>query len=118
MSIIDVCGLRKVYGHRAVVDGVGFAVEEGEIFGILGPNGAGKTTIVECIGGLRRRDGGTISVAGLDPARESTGFREAIGIQLQESRLPGKQTVSEALELYSSFYSRPPMAGDCWSGWT
>lgn len=107
MSIIDVCGLRKVYGDRAVVDGVGFAVEEGEIFGILGPNGAGKTTIVECIGGLRRRDGGTISVAGLDPARESTGFREAIGIQLQDSRLPGKQTVSEALELYSSFYSRP-----------
>lgn len=107
MSIIDVCGLRKVYGDRAVVDGVGFAVEECEIFGILGPNGAGKTTIVECIGGLRRRDGGTISVAGLDPARESTGFREAIGIQLQDSRLPGKQTVSEALELYSSFYSRP-----------
>ena len=107
MSIIDVCGLRKVYGDRTVVDGVGFAVEEGEIFGILGPNGAGKTTIVECIGGLRRRDGGTISVAGLDPARESTGFREAIGIQLQDSRLPDKQTVSEALELYSSFYSRP-----------
>jgi ABC-2 type transport system ATP-binding protein len=107
MSIIDVCGLRKVYGDRAVVDGVGFAVEEGEIFGILGPNGAGKTTIVECIGGLRRRDGGTISVAGMDPARESTAFREVIGIQLQESRLPDKQTVSEALELYSSFYSRP-----------
>jgi len=107
MSIIDVRGLRKVYGTRAVVDGVSLAVEEGEVFGILGPNGAGKTTSVECVGGLRRRDGGTITVAGMDPATESTAFREAVGIQLQESRLPDKQTVSEALELYSTFYCHP-----------
>ena len=107
MSMIDVRGLRKVYGNRTVVDGVGFTVGEGEIFGILGPNGAGKTTTVECIGGLRVPDGGSISVAGMDPAREGREFRETLGFQLQESRLPDKQTVSEALELYSSFYSRP-----------
>ncbi|RIJ71217.1 ABC transporter ATP-binding protein [Nakamurella silvestris] len=107
MSMIDVRDLRKVYGGRKVVDGVSFSVEEGEIFGILGPNGAGKTTTVECIGGLRTRDGGSISVAGMDPALEGTAFREALGIQLQESRLPDKQTVEEALTLYSSFYSRP-----------
>lgn len=105
--MIDVRGLRKLYGDRTVVDGVSFSVGEGEIFGILGPNGAGKTTTVECIGGLRRPDGGTISVAGMDPAKEGTAFREALGIQLQETRLPDKQTVGEALELYSSFYSRP-----------
>ena len=107
MSMIDVRGLRKVYGNRTVVDGVGFTVGEGEIFGILGPNGAGKTTTVECIGGLRVPDGGSISVAGMDPAKEGREFRETLGFQLQESRLPDKQTVSEALELYSSFYSRP-----------
>ena len=107
MSIIDVRGLRKVYGSRTVVDGVTFAVEEGEIFGILGPNGAGKTTTVECIGGLRVADGGSISVAGMDPAKEGRAFRETLGIQLQESRLPEKQTVAEALELYASFYSHP-----------
>src|SRR6195952_6098520 len=102
MSMIEVRDLRKVYGGRAVVDGVSFAVEEGEIFGILGPNGAGKTTTVECIGGLRAADGGTISVAGMDPAKEGRAFRETLGIQLQESRLPEKQTVAEALELYAS----------------
>ena len=107
MSIIDVRGLRKVYGGRTVVDGVSFTIEEGEIFGILGPNGAGKTTTVECIGGLRVADGGTISVAGMDPAREGRAFRETVGIQLQESRLPEKQTVAEAIELYASFYSNP-----------
>ncbi|NNG36714.1 ABC transporter ATP-binding protein [Nakamurella aerolata] len=107
MAMIDVRDLRKVYGPKTVVDGVSFSVQPGEIFGILGPNGAGKTTTVECIGGLRRRDGGSISVAGMDPAGEGKAFREALGIQLQESRLPEKQTVAEALQLYSSFYSRP-----------
>jgi len=107
MSMIEVRDLRKNYGDRTVVDGVSFDVAEGEIFGILGPNGAGKTTTVECIGGLRRPDGGSIHVAGMDPTKEGTAFREALGIQLQESRLPDKQTVAEALQLYSSFYSRP-----------
>jgi len=107
MSMIDVRGLRKEYGGRPVVDGVDLSVEDGEIFGILGPNGAGKTTTVECIAGLRRPDAGTISVAGMDPSSEGTRFREALGVQLQESRLPDKQTVAEALELYSSFYARP-----------
>lgn len=106
-NIIEVKGLRKVYGSRTVVDGVSLSVEHGEIFGILGPNGAGKTTTVECIGGLRHRDGGSITVAGMDPAAEGKQFRETLGIQLQESRLPDKQTVREALQLYSSFYSNP-----------
>lgn len=105
--MIEVRDLKKSYGHKTVVDGVSFAVEQGEIFGILGPNGAGKTTSVECIGGLRKRDGGSITVAGMDPANEGKAFREALGIQLQESRLPDKQTVAEALQLYSSFYDEP-----------
>ena len=107
MSVIEVAGLRKVYGERAVVRGVSFSVEAGEIFGILGPNGAGKTTTVECIGGLRRRDGGSVTVAGMDPADEGAVFRQVLGIQLQESRLPDKMRVIEALELYASFYPDP-----------
>jgi ABC-2 type transport system ATP-binding protein len=107
MPVIEVTDLRKAYGQRTVVDGVNFSVEPGEIFGILGPNGAGKTTTVECIGGLRQRDGGTITVAGMDPAKEGSAFRELVGIQLQESRLPDKMSVIEALDLYASFYPAP-----------
>jgi ABC-type multidrug transport system ATPase subunit len=58
-AVIEVTGLTKRYGGRrvqAVVDGISFHVDKGEIFGILGPNGAGKTTAVECMEGLRRRD--------------------------------------------------------------
>ncbi|PZF85176.1 ABC transporter ATP-binding protein [Jiangella anatolica] len=107
MPIIDVTNLHKVYGSTVAVDDVSFTVEEGEIFGILGPNGAGKTTTVECIGGLRRPDGGSVRVLGLDPVRDRAEVRKVLGAQLQESELPEKITVAEALDLYASFYPSP-----------
>src|SRR3569833_3323288 len=84
MPLIEVTDLRKSYGSRVAVDGVSFTVERGEIFGILGATGAGKPTTVECLQGLRQA-----------------------GVQLQESRLPAKLRVREALELFASFYPDP-----------
>jgi ABC-2 type transport system ATP-binding protein len=107
MPLIEVTDLRKRYGTRVAVDGVSFTVERGEIFGILGTNGAGKTTTVECLQGLRQADGGTISVLGLDPATDRTALTRRVGVQLQESRLPAKLRVREALELFASFYPEP-----------
>jgi ABC-2 type transport system ATP-binding protein len=107
MAIIEVDGLVKRYGEHTAVDGVSFAVEAGEIFGILGPNGAGKTTTVECIEGLRSSSAGSIRVCGLDPQRDDSELRQVLGAQLQESELPDKLKVGEAMELYSSFYRDP-----------
>ncbi len=107
MNVIEVTDLRKHYGSRQAVDGVSFAVEEGEIFGILGPNGAGKTTTVESIAGLRTPDSGTISVLGLDPRRDRERLRTLVGVQLQESELPERISVREAVELFASFYPDP-----------
>ena len=107
MNVIEVTDLRKHYGSRQAVDGVSFAVEEGEIFGILGPNGAGKTTTVESIAGLRTPDSGTISVLGLDPRRDRERLRTLVGVQLQESELPERITVREAVDLFASFYAEP-----------
>lgn len=107
MDIIEVEGLVKRYGQHTAVDGVSFTVAQGEIFGILGPNGAGKTTTVECIEGLRRPDGGTVRVLGLDPQTAGPELKHRLGAQLQESELPEKLKVREAMELYSSFYRDP-----------
>ncbi|MFJ5719617.1 ABC transporter ATP-binding protein [Streptomyces sp. NPDC093149] len=107
MAIIEVDGVRKAYAGRPVVDGVSFAVDEGEIFGILGPNGAGKTTTVECVEGLRVPDAGTVRVAGLDPVADHDRVTRLLGAQLQESELQPKITVAEALELHSAFYPEP-----------
>jgi ABC-2 type transport system ATP-binding protein len=105
MAVISVNHLQKRYGDTVAVADVSFAVESGEIFGILGPNGAGKTTTVECVSGLRKPDGGDITVLGLDPRNPD--LRRRVGVQLQESQLPEKMTVREALELYSAFYPDP-----------
>src|ERR1041384_1764584 len=102
MTVIEVRNLRKAYGDTVAVRDVSLTVEAGEIFGILGPNGAGKTTTVESIAGLREPDGGTIRVLGRPPGDRS--LRADVGVQLQESGLPDKLTVREALELYASFY--------------
>jgi ABC-2 type transport system ATP-binding protein len=107
MAIIEVDNLVKRYGDHTAVNGVSFTVEQGEIFGILGPNGAGKTTTVESIEGLRSPDAGTIRVCGIDPQRDTGELRQLLGAQLQESELPDKLKVGEALELYSSFYRDP-----------
>ena len=60
MALLRVIGLRKIYGHRAVVDDVNFDVESKEIVGLLGPNGAGKTTTFRLTMGMIRSDGGTV----------------------------------------------------------
>jgi ABC-2 type transport system ATP-binding protein len=106
-AVIEVQHLQKSYGDTVAVDDVSFAVHEGEIFGILGRNGAGKTTTVESIEGLRTPDRGTISVLGLDPRTDRAELTQRLGAQLQDSQLPDRLQVAEALELYSSFYRAP-----------
>jgi ABC-2 type transport system ATP-binding protein len=102
--IVKVDGLRKTYKSTLAVDEVSFEMQEGEIFGMVGPNGAGKTTTIECLEGLRKPDRGTISVLGVDPQRDSHYLHLHTGMQLQQSNLPERIKVWEALDLYSSFY--------------
>jgi ABC-2 type transport system ATP-binding protein len=101
-TVIDVKNLRKAYRSTNAIDDISFQVQEGEIFGLLGPNGAGKTTTVECLQGLRRQDSGTIRVLGLDPAANASNLKKQIGSQLQESALPDRIKVWEALDLFAS----------------
>jgi ABC-2 type transport system ATP-binding protein len=108
-TIVKVQGLRKVYGATVAVEDISFEVKEGEIFGMVGPNGAGKTTTIECLEGLRKPDAGTVRVLGMDPQREGHALRERTGMQLQQSNLPDRMKVWEALDLYASFY---PKAAD------
>jgi ABC-2 type transport system ATP-binding protein len=105
-SVIEVRGLKKTYRSRVAVKDVSFEVAEGEIFGLLGPNGAGKTTTVECLQGLRQADSGYLKVLGLDPWADKQTLRQYIGSQLQESALPDRMRVWEALDLFGSFVNK------------
>lgn len=105
-NVIEVQHLRKTYGGIVAVDDVSLTVQKGEIFGIVGPNGAGKTTTIESIVGLRKPDGGTISVLGMNPQSAPKALGNRIGTQLQEAALPDRLKVWEVLDLYASFYER------------
>src|SRR5271168_913254 len=103
---ISVQGLEKSYGDVHAVKGIDFEIQPGEVFGLLGPNGAGKTTTVEILEGLRPRSGGQVSVLGFDPEKQKQQLKDRIGVCLQATNLPDKIRVSEALHVFSSFYSR------------
>ena len=105
---IRVKGLRKQYPGRDgpvdAVNGIDLDVPKGECFGLLGPNGAGKTTTVEILEGLNQPTSGEVEVLGLHWADRPTEIREQIGVTLQETRFPDKQTVREMVRLFRSFY--------------
>ncbi len=105
--VISVSGLRVSYGDLEAVKGVDLEVSEGEIFAFLGPNGAGKTTTVSVLEGYLERDGGEVSVLGVDPARADRAWRSKVGFVLQECRMEGLLTVRETLEMYAGYYERP-----------
>jgi len=106
-------GLVKRYpgddGGVVAVDGLDLDVHRGECFGLLGPNGAGKTTTVEILEGLTVPNEGLVEVLG---RRWGTGhdraIRQRLGIQLQETQLADKLTVTETVRLFRSFYEQGP----------
>ena len=107
MSALEVRDLRKSYGAVDAVAGISFAVEQGEVFGLLGPNGAGKTTTVEILEGYRKRDGGEVTVLGVDPERGGSALRERIGVVLQSSELPAALTVREVHRMFAGYFAHP-----------
>jgi ABC-2 type transport system ATP-binding protein len=91
--------LRKRYKQVQALDGLSFAVREGEVFGLLGPNGAGKSTTVRVLTTLTQPDSGRALVAGEDVVRHPNRVRRAIGYVAQDSGVDPEATGRENLML-------------------
>ena len=104
---VRVRNLTKSFGSRRVVDDLSFDVRRGEVFALLGHNGAGKSTTIDLILGLKKPDGGTASILGMDAVRHRRQVFERVGVQLQHTRYPNSMTVEEACIEYVSLYAAP-----------
>src|SRR5712671_6212929 len=91
--------LRKRYKDVQALDGVSFAVRDGEVVGLLGPNGAGKSTAVRTLTTLTRPDSGHALVAGEDVIRHPNRVRRSIGYVAQDSGVDWEATGRENLML-------------------
>ena len=99
--------LVKRYGPRTVLDGVSLTIGRGEVVALLGPNGAGKTTAVEIVEGYRARDGGQVSVLGMDPASGGRALRARVGLMLQDGGVDRRARPRETLVQYAGFHADP-----------
>ncbi|MET8946211.1 ABC transporter ATP-binding protein [Streptomyces sp. NPDC004542] len=100
----------KTYGSTRAVDGLSLRLHPGETVALLGPNGAGKSTTLDLLLGLKRPDGGTVSVFGTSPREAIVAGR--VGAMLQSGGLMDEVTVAELVKLACDLHPRPYEAAD------
>lgn len=96
--------LIKHYGSQTAVNGISFAVEQGEIVGLLGPNGAGKTTIINMILSVLSPSGGSITIEGIDITTRRSEALACTNFAAVYAPLPGNLTVAENLHVFGMLY--------------
>ena len=107
-QVIRVENLSKSFGNVDAVVDLSFDVKKGEIFGFLGPNGAGKTTTLSILEGLRKANGGQVSILGMDVNTNARSIKRRIGVQLQSTSLLPDLTVFDQVQLFARLYGCQP----------
>jgi len=106
-TVVDVSQLERTFGYNRAVDGMTFAVEQGEVFGLLGPNGAGKTTTVRLLNGILPPSGGSARVFDLDPATDGEQVRRQTGVLTETPALYERLTARENLSFFGTLAELP-----------
>ncbi len=104
MDIVTAQGLIKDYNGLRAVNGIDFAIRQGECFGFLGPNGAGKTTVMRVISCFLPPTAGSVTVFGMDVARDPSMIKSRIGVMPQDNNLDPDLSVFENLIVYARYF--------------
>lgn len=104
MAVVAAQNLIKDYNSLRAVDSIDFEISEGECFGFLGPNGAGKTTVMRMIFCFMPPTGGSITVFGMDVAKDKSSIKARIGVMPQDDNLDPDLTVFENLIVYARYF--------------
>jgi lipooligosaccharide transport system ATP-binding protein len=105
--LVSARGLTKRFAGFVAVDGIDFAIEQGEAFGFLGPNGAGKTSTMRMISCVSPRSGGELRVLGMDPQSAGSQIRARLGVVPQEDNLDTELTVWDNMIVYGRYFDLP-----------
>jgi heme exporter protein A len=105
--MIEIRGLIKAFGSRAVLKGVNLDVAPGEFLTLVGPNGAGKTTLMNVVSTLGKPTGGRVRVAGYDLADGAEEARRQIGLVSHKTLLYDDLSAEENLRFYARMYDVP-----------
>jgi linearmycin/streptolysin S transport system ATP-binding protein len=103
-AVLECEDLRKTFGERIAVDGVGFTIAAGETYGLLGPNGAGKTTTISMVCGLLRRDDGRVTLQGRELDTGTVDVKADVGFVPQEIAIYPDLTARENLRFFGKLY--------------
>ncbi len=103
-TAIELAGVTKRFGRQVAVNDLSLKIRKGCAFGFLGPNGAGKTTTIRMLMGLLRRDGGQVSVLGLDPNTDALAIKQRVGYVPEQQFIYRWMRVEEAIAFCRSFY--------------
>jgi ABC-2 type transport system ATP-binding protein len=107
LPIVAANGLTKRFAKVAAVDGLTFAVNRGEIFGLVGPDGAGKTTTMRMLAGVMQPDGGSILVDGIDVVADPESAKPHLSYMPQRFGLYEELTVDENIRFYADLFEVP-----------
>jgi ABC-2 type transport system ATP-binding protein len=99
--MIQAENLTKSYGRKEVLRGLSFEARNGEVTLMVGPNGAGKSTTVKLLAGLSRPDGGCISIAGFDPAKQRIAAQRSLSYLPQQPNFHPRLDCLEVLRFYA-----------------
>jgi ABC-2 type transport system ATP-binding protein len=106
--MIELRNIVKTYGGHTALHGLNLSVPRGELFGFIGPNGAGKTTTIKIIGGIMSPTAGTVTIAGIDMARDPVAAKRCIGFIPDRPYLYEKLTGLEFMQFTADVYGVPP----------
>jgi lipooligosaccharide transport system ATP-binding protein len=105
--LVEARALTKRFGGFVAVDGIDFAIQQGEAFGFLGPNGAGKTSTMRMVSCVSPRSGGDLRVLGMDPESDGPRIRARLGVVPQEDNLDTELTVWDNMVVYGRYFDLP-----------
>jgi heme exporter protein A len=103
-TVVAVAGLRRDFGERPALDGIGFELARGESLVVLGPNGAGKTTLLRILATLLRPSSGEVRVLGCSLPREAWRVRGRVGLLAHEPLLYRELSGRENLRFHASLH--------------